>query len=381
MLGLVVLIELSRLSLLFLKGFKAEAKIAGALREWAVEPSPFISVVVPAKDEERNIPETVRSILASDYENFELILVNDRSSDKTLEIMESLAREDSRVRVLSVEFLPEGWTGKTHALHQAAEQARGDVLVFTDADVLWSPDALGRAVRIFIASDLDMMSLLPRFVSRGFCENVVYPHLAFGLSYFLPPPEVNDPSKSAALACGFFIVIRKHTYMDAGTWKRFRGELTEDIALSKTVKANGGRLVVMRDGPRVRTRPFEGVTDICRFWKRTLYGALEKSVPRVAHLLANYLVLLILSIFFILAVITVAMGGSSGIELAALGVTGVGMVAVVVPLVVFLRQEGASWTWGLAAPVGFAISALIAFLVLVAIVSDTGIEWRGSRYR
>ena len=381
LLGLAVLVELTRLGSLFFRGLRAEARMAGALKECAVESLPFVSVIVPAKDEALHIAETVRSVLASDYADFELILVNDRSSDKTLEIIESFARDDSRIRVLSIESLPEGWTGKTHALYRAAEQAEGDVLVFTDADALWSPDALKRTLKIFLASRLDMLSLFPRFTVRGFCENVVYPHLAFGLSYFYPLPEVNDPAKSAALACGFFIVIRKQTYVEAGTWKRFRGEVTEDVALSKTVKANGGRLMIMRDGPRVRTRSFEGLPDICRFWKRTLYGALEKSIPRIAHLLANYVVLFILSMFFVLALVTVALGGRTGVELAALAVTGFGTLGVIVPLVVFLRQEGASWTWALAAPVGLAISAWIAFIALVAIVSDTGIEWRGSRYK
>lgn len=381
LLGLLVLAELIRLGALFFSGLRSEAKVARALRECSALSMPFVSIIVPAKDEAPHIGETVRSILSSDYANFELILVNDRSSDKTATIIDSLASEDSRIRALTIESLPEGWTGKTHALYRAAEQAKGSVLVFTDADSVWSADALSRSISILLCSGLDMLSLFPRFVSRGFCENVVYPHLALGLSYFYPLPDVNDPSKSAALACGFFIVISRQAYVEAGTWKRFRSEVTEDVALSRTVKANGGRLMVMRDGPLVCTRSFDGLAEICRFWKRTLYGALEKNVPRIAHLLANYVVLFVLSLFFVSAVVTVALGERAGIELAALAVTGLGTVAVTVPLAVLLRQEGSSWAWALAAPVGLAISVWIALVALVAVVSDTGIEWRGSRYR
>jgi len=380
-LGVIASVELVRLGILFFSSIRGELKIGDGLDADYSGPLPLVSVIVPARDEALHIEQAAKSVLSSCYPELELVLVNDRSSDDTPEIIRRIADGDPRVKVVTVSELPAGWTGKTHALHLGAEKASGDILVFTDADAVWSPDALKRSMRIFLARDPDVLSLLPGFLKRGFSENVVHPHLAFGLSYFYPLPRVNDPASPAALAAGCFIMMRNKTYLNLGTWKRFRGQVTEDVALSKAVKASGGRLLVMRGGTLVRTEPFKGVQGVCRFWKRTLYGALEKSVPRIAHLLANYLVLLAVTTLFIVSGATLLFLEGPGVVTVLAGVTGLAFAGMILPLVIFLRQEGGRWIWALAAPVGLALSAWIALSTIMGIVLDTGIEWRGSRYR
>ncbi len=249
---------------------------------------PLVTVIVAAKDEERHLEESVRSVLASNHPAIHLILINDRSKDRTFEIMERLAREDTRITVLSIRELPQGWTGKTHAIFQAAGHASEGVLLFSDADAVFRPDTISKALEFFLANNFDMISLLPGFTNRGLLEDAIYPHLALGLSYFYPLTEVNDSTKPAAVASGCFIMISRSAYHTVGTWETFKDQLTEDVALAKAVKANGLKMGLMRGGDLIRTRPFESLSEVCSFWRRTFYGALERSIPKIMRLIVNY---------------------------------------------------------------------------------------------
>ncbi|HTY25285.1 MAG TPA: glycosyltransferase [Desulfomonilaceae bacterium] len=376
-----VLIELIRLDFVFLRAFLTEPKMAGPISQNPGEDLPLISVVVPAKDEERHLERSARAVLASDYKRLELILINDRSRDNTLEIMDRLGREDARVKVISIENLPSGWTGKTHAMFQGAARSSGEILLFTDADTALRPDALSRSLNFFVKERLDMLSLFPAFARRGFVEDAVYTHLALGISFFYPLTEVNDLAKPGGLASGCFIMLRKTVYDEIGTWRRLKNEVTEDVALSKAVKAQGRRLMVLRGAGVLSTKPFDSVSDVCRFWKRTYYGGLERSVTRILRLATNYTALTVTALLFIFSGIVWLNGAATlGMTvlffLAALATAG-----VVIPFCFFIDQEEGNWLYGLTAPVGIAISAWVAFTTLVAVLSDQGIRWRGSTYK
>jgi len=372
---------LIHLNMILIRTIRAEKRLDDFAAAKLPASPPLVSVVVPAKDEAATLEHTVRSILESEYSRIELILVNDRSRDHTQDTMERLAWEDARVSVVTVHELPSGWTGKTHALFKGAQQAKGDLLLFTDADTVLSWETIAKAVRFFIANNVDMLSLLPQFIQRRFSENAVYPHLALGFSSMYPLNQVNAPDDKAALASGCFIMIRRQAYEQVGTWKRFRHEITEDVALSKTLKSLGLGLKVMRGGDLVRTKPFGGLADVCRFWKRTFYGGLEKSVPKILRLTVNYVVLTILFGFFLLSGVQMLLGNTTGENVALLVLSTLGMSGVVIPYGFIVRQEQGPWWYGLTAPLGMAISAWVAFSALVAVVSGRGISWRGSVYR
>lgn len=379
-----VLFELVKLDLLFVTALKKEARIcevSGVDVRGSSHPLPTLSVIMPAKDEEIHIEQSVRSVLAADYPRMELILVNDRCQDRTLQIMERLANEDSRVKVLSINDLPEGWTGKTHAMFEASRLATGEVFLFTDADVVMRPDALLRTVNYLMSNDLDMLSLLPGFTRRGFMEDGVHIHMALGIAFFYPLTEVNDQAKPAGLASGCFIMMTKAMYERMGTWKRLRKELTEDVALSKVVKAEGGKLRVLRAGDLVCTRPFEKLSEVCMFWKRTFYGGLDKSVTKLLRLTMNYLVLTLLSAVFVGSSI-MWLRGEPSIPMTVLFVlAALAMVATVLPLIILIKQEKGHWPYGLTVPIGTIISAWVTFTTAVTILTNDGIRWRGSVYK
>jgi len=340
-----------------------------------------VSVIIPAKDEALYIEESLRSILASDYPRLELIVADDRSRDRTPQIVSRISEEDSRVSMVTIRQLPAGWTGKTHALFQAANKASGDIFLFTDADTVFAPDVVSRAVDFLGSRNLDMISLLPGFTKSGFSENVVHPHLQLGFTYFHPLYEVNDHSASTGMASGCFIMIRREVYEEMGTWERFQEQITEDVALGKAVKAAGKRLNVLRGGDLVRTRPFERISVACRFWKRAFYGGLDKSVPKIARLLANYVILSLLCLLFIFSWMLLMVGTVSTASVALFTASLLAMAAVIVPFSFFLKADERPWVYGMTAPLGLVISAGVMLSTLMAVLTDKGIRWRGSSYK
>lgn len=380
MFSAIILAELLRLNILLFKTLKTE-QVLSSPTDCTKQSCPTVSVLIPARDEEGNIQESAKSILDSDYENLELILVDDRSSDDTLKLMEQIAEKDRRVKVISIRSLPEGWTGKTHALYEGVQSATGDILLFIDADSVIARNLVSRSINHLLTHDLDMLSLAPGFVHRGFLENAVHPHLALGLSSFFPMLDVNDMSKRTGLASGCFLMMTKKAYEKAGTWKAFRTEVTEDIALSKALKQKGMRLNFLRGGELVQTKPFESFAELAAFWKRTFYGGLEQSITRCIKLCLNYITLLALLAFLIYSIVMIA-GGNPSTGLWILGaLSALGMCAVVIPYGMVVEKEHGSRWYGFSAPIGLALSAWVALSTLIMLLTKRGIHWRGSVYR
>ena len=239
--------------------------------EWNRNPvlssgNPRVSIIVPARNEEETIEQCLRSLLALDYENYEVIAVNDRSTDRTGEIMERVMRDshfsqkkpevghpDSAVRsqtflslftapelrVIQHSELPRGWLGKTHAMWTAAKTASGDWLLFTDADVLFKPDSLRRALAYAEHEHADHVVLFPRMIMKRPGE---YMMIAFFQSMFMfghRPWKVADPSTDDHMGVGAFNLVRRRVYEAVGTYQALRMEVLDDMKLGKVVKNAG----------------------------------------------------------------------------------------------------------------------------------------------
>jgi len=217
--------------------------------EWNRNPvspagNPRVSIIVPARNEEAEIENSLRSLLALDYDNYEVIAVNDRSTDRTAEIMEEIAKR-SRVsgalafRVIHHAELPPGWLGKTHAMWTAANHASGDWLLFTDADVIFKPDSLRRALVYAEAEPADHVVLFPRMIMKRPGE---YMMIAFFQTMFMfghRPWKVADPSTDDHMGVGAFNLVRRNVYEAVGTYQALRMEVLDDMKLGKVVKNAG----------------------------------------------------------------------------------------------------------------------------------------------
>lgn len=218
-----------------------------ALPEWDRKPptpagEPRISIIVPARNEEHDIRATLEGLLALDYSNYEIIAINDRSTDATGERMEEVAgtlAAGGRLRMLHISELPPRWMGKTHAMWTAAKEATGDWLLFTDADVLFKPDSVRRVVAYAEAEKADHVVLFPRMIMEQPGERMM---IAFFQALFVfghRPWKVADPEADDHMGVGAFNMVRRSVYEAVGTYEALRMEVLDDMKLGKVVKNAG----------------------------------------------------------------------------------------------------------------------------------------------
>src|SRR5581483_9540702 len=214
--------------------------------EWDVLPPsrPRVSIIVPARNEEADIMESLQSLLALEYENYEVIAVNDRSTDRTGELMDRIAASPAAhglLRVVHVSDLPAQWLGKTHAMWLAASQATGEWLLFTDADVTFRPDSLRRVMAYTESPKADHVVLFPQITMKEPGERMM---VAFFQTLFVfghRPWKTADPRAADHMGVGAFNLVRRSVYESIGTYERLRLEVLDDMKLGKVVKNAGFR--------------------------------------------------------------------------------------------------------------------------------------------
>jgi len=215
--------------------------------EWDRSPAtptgePRVSIIVPARNEEEDIRETLARLLALDYSNYEVIAVNDRSTDRTGAIIDDVAASSEAhglLKAIHIPDLPSGWLGKTHAMWTSAQQATGAWLLFTDADVQFKPDALRRAVAYAETERADHVVLFPRMIMKRPSERMM---IAFFQALFVfghRPWKVADPRARDHMGVGAFNMVRRSVYDAVGTYRALRMEVLDDMKLGKVIKNAG----------------------------------------------------------------------------------------------------------------------------------------------
>src|SRR6185436_17014531 len=217
------------------------------------------SVIIAARDEEGRIEQTIRHLLAQREVGLEIVVVDDRSTDRTGEILRRLAQDDSRVQVKRVDALPEGWLGKCHACHVGASAATGDWILFTDADCWLKPDVIARAVRVAERDGADHVTMSPGTVIESFGARAW--HLLFLTSLLNWFSGVNRDRPKSYMGIGAFNLVRTTAYRQCGGYEALRLTVLDDIKLG---------LLLRRAGKR--TRGFLGVEDVECHWATTIGG-------------------------------------------------------------------------------------------------------------
>jgi glycosyltransferase involved in cell wall biosynthesis len=243
---------------------------------------PLVSVVVAARDESRLVEKSLRSLAAMDYPSFEVIAVNDRSADGTGEIMDRLAKDESRIRTIHISELPKGWLGKCHALHQGSQRANGELLLFTDADVIFASETLRLAVRYIEAHGLDHLVLFPGFSRRGYWEDALKAYFAVSLALWTRAWAVSSRSKNIYVGVGAFNLVRRSAYKGIGGHESLRMEILDDIMLGKRLKQQGYRQDALLAQWHLKLTWLEGVKGFVKGLEKNAFAGLQFSI---AHLL------------------------------------------------------------------------------------------------
>lgn len=241
---------------------------------------PRISVLIPARNEAANIGTCLRSILAQDQPNVEILVLDDQSDDDTAAIVTKLANEDShsRLRLLRGEPLPQGWLGKCHACAQLVQAATGDYLLFTDADTVHGPTSVASALAIAEQRHVGLVSVLPRQVAISRAERWIMPLLPLNILMLLPVALVRrrpEPSLSAGI--GQFLFFRRATYEATGEHSAVRDQVLDDVKLARRVKVAGWRMDLVDGGTGVRCRMYPSLDAIWQGFSKNLYDFYGRS--------------------------------------------------------------------------------------------------------
>jgi chlorobactene glucosyltransferase len=346
--------------------------------------APLISVCIPARNEERNIRACVESILAQDYPNFEVIVLDDRSTDGTTEILRQLATSDRKLKIVQGTDLPQGWAGKPHTLFQASVAAHGEWLCFVDADTFLSRQTLSSCYTKAIESKADMFTILTFQILGSFWEKVVMPIVMTALSVGFSPRKVNDPSSKDAIANGQFILIKRSTYDAIGGHESVKDQIVEDKAISERVKWSGYRLIVANGYSMVRTRMYTSLPEMWEGWTKNIYlGLSDRPSLMLLGVFGAFLLLviaLILPLWPLLGLAWYLLGGGW------LALTVVTKSLIFWGIVIYARARvavgmGISPWYALTLPLGAAVFAAMMFTSTWKVVSGQGVTWRGRVYR
>jgi glycosyltransferase involved in cell wall biosynthesis len=232
--------------------------------------SPLVSIIIPARNEKKNIGRCLSSIINQTYKNYEIVVVDDESEDNTAGEVEEIQRKYGGIKLLRTGGLPVGWTGKNYALHLGIKEAIGDWLLFLDADTELYPEAISRVLNFGLSNNIGMVSFSPEQVLCGFWELAIQPVIFEFLSSRYDYNRINDPNREIAAANGQFILIQRGAYEEVGGHEAVKDEILEDVALARNVKRRGKRLYFSYGEEIVRCRMYKSLREIIQGWTKNL---------------------------------------------------------------------------------------------------------------
>jgi glycosyltransferase involved in cell wall biosynthesis len=330
---------------------------------------PSVSVLVAGRDEQEKLPAALETFLALDYPRYEVIAVDDRSLDRTGEILRAAAANDPRLKVLRVDSLPSGWLGKPHALQQAYEQSSGEWLVFTDADVHFRPDLLRRALAAAQQSGWDHLTLLGHAKMFNAGERIAMSFFSLGFLIGIRPWRVRDSRSGVYAGVGAFQLIRRSAYEKMGTHGRLAMEVVDDMKLGKLAKEAGVSSCVARAGDAVSVHWHAGITNMILGTTKNFFA----TTGFRAKIVAAQIFGLLLMFLFPLVALPFAHGWSRAFDLVAI-------VLPVLALAGVCREFKISALYALTYPIGALIFIWMLLRSTIVTLWKGGIEWRGTFY-
>ena len=345
---------------------------------------PLISVCIPARNEERNIRACVEAVLDQDYPNFEVIVLDDRSTDSTPEILRQIAAQNNNLHIINGSDLPEGWAGKPHALYQASASAHGEWLCFIDADTFLAPETLSSCYAKAIETKADMFTIMTFQILGSFWEKTVMPLVMTALSVGFSPRKVNDPKTKDAIANGQFIMIKRSVYDAIGGHESVKDSIVEDRDISRQVKWNGYRLVVA-DGMKVaKTRMYTSLPEMWEGWTKNIYLGLHDQAGLLwlgafGAFLA-FLASIFLPVWPLLGLIWFSNdGGWMAVSVIIESLT-LWAYLLYVRAMVSRKMEFSPW-YALTTPLGAGVFGAMMLTSAWNVLSRKGVTWKGRTYR
>jgi cellulose synthase/poly-beta-1,6-N-acetylglucosamine synthase-like glycosyltransferase len=330
---------------------------------------PKISIIIPACNEERNIEEALQSVLNQDYENLEFIVINDRSTDRTGEILRRLAKGDSRIQVADIKALPKGWLGKNHALHSGAQQAAGDILLFTDADIVMHRQTVSKALTFMLEQRRDHITLAPETRMPSILLRIFVAAFAIFFSIYARPWKAKNPRSQKHIGIGAFNMIRAEVYRAVGGHKPIAMRPDDDLKLGKLIKKNGYAQEFLFGKEMLHVEWYATVGELIHGLEKNSFSGLEYSVPAMVGATNG---LILFNIWPFLAVFL-----TGGVTQILYGAAVLLILALAFSSARF--HEGRYW-YGFGFPLAAGLFLYILWRSMIVTLRNKGITWRGTHY-
>ncbi len=338
---------------------------------------PFVSVLVPARNEELNIRNCLESLLIQDYPNYEVIVINDNSEDKTAEILYEIQIKYPKLKILQGKPLEEGWTGKTYACKQLADNANGERLLFTDADTRHKHSSLRGAMYMTLERDSDLLTVFPKMIMKTFSEKLLMPMLFFIAFVLLPFYFVDKKGFTKfAIGVGPFMLFKRSAYDKIGGHDSVKNAIVEDVWLSRKIKEHGLRLAAADGQDLCSVRMYRNFREIWNGFSKNIFAGFNYSTPVLFTI--NFLYLILFFLPFVLLIVYAVFNYQAGLTLTLVFIQVIILYLIRILLTIKFKLGFIST---LLHPLGAFMVPVIAFNSWRWIASGKGSKWKGRIYQ
>ncbi len=338
---------------------------------------PKLSVILPACNEAESLEASISSLLAEDYPDLEIVLVDDRSTDETPQIVDRLAARDPRVRAIHVTELPEGWLGKLNALEKGLAHSSGELVLFADADVVFSRGVLRKTVSLMQERGIDHLPAAPHLASRTVLQAAATHAFAVLLFATLRKGALDDPKSEVAIGVGAFNLFRRATYDKSPGLEWLRLEVADDVGLGLLLKKAGGKTVTVIAIEELSVVWYPSLWGMVRGLEKNMYPIAGQFNPLIAGLRALGLAVLALAPFLSSPLILAGSVGPLWLRWGCLGLT----IAATVLASAWVQRDLRSGFWaGLLLPLGFLLIGFMIARSTYVCLRQGAVIWRGTSY-
>lgn len=352
------------LNILLLFGY---SKIQSLDAQPIIENEPSVAIIIPVRDEEEDLEQALQSVCNLNYNNYGIVVVNDRSTDRTGEILNNFKTRYPGLSVVTIATLPDGWLGKNNALYEGYKQSDEEWILFTDADIKFHPDMLARVMSYAVNQQLDNLCVLPEVESRSNLFNSVLATFTIMLMIHLRPWDARNPKSKAYIGIGAFNMVRRDAYEKSGTHERIKLRSDDDLRLGQQIKQAGFRQDVLTGVGYVQ---LEWYKNLWQFSNGLLKNALAPSDYNIAKVIGG-IVFMLMSVALPMPVMFIF--GSTAIRIMA-------GVMLLFHIIYMTAVPPNKWWYALMIPFAGFFIAFSFLRALIKTVKQGGIYWRDSFY-
>lgn len=325
-----------------------------------------ISIVIPVRNEETNIKTCLDSLMNQTFKSFEIIVVDDISTDKTVEIIKEHQKHHNNIFLIELKSKPDDWSGKAYALQEGSKIAKYPYILFIDADVKLSPDCLEKAIKYLTENNLDVLSYAAFQECKSFFEYSIQP-LVFYILNILYPIENNN--KDVTACNGIFILVNKDFYNKIGSHKTIKTEVLEDVKFAQQVKASQGKLNFIYAPDLISVRMYKNLNDIIEGWTKNIFALLNYSFLKAITIILFLLILFWLPLILLFTI--------NALKLWLISII---ILVLIYFSYVYFKMKYSLWV-GLLYPVG---SLILTYIIINSIISykiKGQVKWKGRTYK